>query len=105
LEALDVTLCDSDKPFCDRKVYKDEVLSNSRKLSSGKAPGVVGVPVEFYKTFWPSIGDAYMDLLLECLESKELPLTMQTSVITFIYKKKDRDKLKTYPPISLLCAD
>ena len=105
LEALDVTLCDSDKAFCDRKVDKDEVLSSLRKLSSGKAPGVDGLPVEFYKTFWPSIGDAYMDLLLECLESKELPLTMRTSVITLIYKKEDRDKLKNYRPISLLCAD
>jgi hypothetical protein len=82
LEALDVTLCDSDKASCDRKVDKDEVLSSLRKLSSGKAPGVDGLPVKFYKTFWPSIGDAYMALLLECLESKELPLTMQTSVIT-----------------------
>jgi hypothetical protein len=89
LEALDVTLCDSDKAFCDWKVDKDEVLSSLRKLSSGKAPGVDGLPVEFYKTFWPSIVDAYMDLLLECLESKELPLTMRTSVITLIYKKED----------------
>jgi hypothetical protein len=46
-----------------------------------------------------------MDLLLECLESKELPLTMRMSVITLIYKKEDRDKLKNYRPISLLCAD
>jgi hypothetical protein len=30
LEALDVTLCDSDKAFCDRKVDKDEVLSSLR---------------------------------------------------------------------------
>jgi hypothetical protein len=75
LEALDVTLCDSNKAFCDRKVDKDEVLSSLRKLSSGKAPGVDGLTVEFYKTFWPSIGDAYVDLLLDCLESKELPET------------------------------
>jgi hypothetical protein len=76
-----------------------------RKLSSGKAPGVDGLPVEFYKTFWPSIDDAYMDLLLECLESKELPLTMRTSVVTLIYKKENRDRLKNYRPISLSCAD
>jgi hypothetical protein len=76
-----------------------------RKLSSGKAPGVDGLPIKIYKTFWPSIGDAYMDLLLECLESKELPSTMRTSVVTLIYEKEDRKKLKNYRPISLLCAD
>jgi hypothetical protein len=106
LEALDVTLSDTDKAFCDRKVDKDKVLTSLKKLSSDKAPDVDGLtPVEFYKTFWPSISDAYMDLLFECLESKELPLTMRTSVITLIYKKKDRNKLKNYRPISLLCAD
>jgi hypothetical protein len=31
LEALDVTLSDSDKAFCDQKVDKDEVLSSLRK--------------------------------------------------------------------------
>jgi hypothetical protein len=46
-----------------------------------------------------------MDMLLECPESIELPLTMQTSVITLIYKKEDRDRSKNYCPISLLCAD
>jgi hypothetical protein len=105
LEALDVTFSDSDKASCYQKVDKDEVLSSLRKLSSGKAPGVDGLPVGYFKPFWPSIGDAYMDLLLECLESKELPLTMQTSVITLIYKKEDRDKSKHYRPILLLCAD
>lgn len=34
-----------------------------------------------------------------------LPETMRTSVITLIYKKKARDDLKNYRPISLLCSD
>lgn len=25
-------------------------------LANGKAPGIDGIPVDFYKTFWPVVG-------------------------------------------------
>lgn len=105
LNALDSRLSSEDRLFCDRKVNKAEVLTSLKKLSNGKAPGVDGLPVEFYKFFWPKLGDAYLDLLEECFCVKELPLSMRTSIITLIYKKEDRKLLKNYRPISLLCAD
>jgi hypothetical protein len=91
--------------FCDRKIDKHEVFASLKKLPNGKAPGIDGLPVEFYKRSWPKIGDAYLDLLQECFTFKELPLSMRTSIITLIYKKEDRKQLKNYRPISLLCAD
>ena len=105
LNALSSRLTEDDKLLCDRNVAKEELLSSLKKLSNGKAPGIDGIPVEFYKSFWSKLGDSFMELLEECYRTKELPLTMRTSVITLIYKKADRKDLKNYRPISLLCAD
>lgn len=105
LNALSSCLSEEDKMLCDRKIAKDEVFNSLKKLSNGKAPGIDGIPVEFYNFFWSKLGDSYLELLEECFTTKELPLTMRTSVITLIYKKADRRDLKNYRPISLLCAD
>ena len=105
LNASDSKLSADDSLLCNRKIDKKEVLASLKKLSNSKAPGVDGLPVEFYKFFWQKIGDAYLDLLDECFLFKELPLSMRTSIITLIYKKEDRKLLKNYRPISLLCAD
>jgi hypothetical protein len=90
--------------LCDQKLAKGEVFNSLKKLSNGKAPGMDGIPVEFYDFFWSKLGDSYFELLEECFTTKELPLTMRTNVITLIYKKANRRDLKNYRPISLLCA-
>jgi hypothetical protein len=105
LGELDAALSEENKSFCDRPLSKVEVAICLKKLSNGKAPGIDGLPIEFYKAFWPLLVDPYMTLLDECYQHKEMPLTMRTSVITLIYKKNDRKQLKNYRPISLLCAD
>lgn len=105
LAAVDTTLSLEDRTLCERTITKSEVQSCLRKLSNSKCPGIDGLPVEFYKLFWPQLSDAYMDLLNECFQTKELPLTMRTSIITLIYKKGERTSLSNYRPISLLCAD
>lgn len=88
LNALNARLSADDSLLCNRKIDKNEVLASLKKLSNGKAPGVNGLPVEFYKTLWPKIGDAYFELLDECFTFKELPLSMRTSIISLIYKKR-----------------
>jgi hypothetical protein len=106
LSALDTTLSAEDELLCVRTIDKQEVFASLKKLPNGKAPGIDGLPVEFYKLFWPKIGDAYLDLLWQqCFTFKEFPLSMRTSIITLIYKKKHRKLFKHYRPISLLCAD
>jgi hypothetical protein len=76
-----------------------------RKLPKGKVPGIDGLPAEFFSFFWKDLRDSFFDLVQAAFSSDELPDTMRTSVITLIYKKKERDDLRNYRPISLLCSD
>lgn len=105
LDAIETTLSPERKQFCEQSITKAEILSSLRKLPNAKCLGIDGLPVEFYKSFWPQLNDAYLELLNECYRTKELPDTMRTSIVTLIYKKDDRTLLKNYRSISLLCAD
>ncbi len=42
-------------------ISEAELCTALRSLESGKAPGIDGLPVDFYKVFWNEIGK---DLLL-----------------------------------------
>lgn len=42
-----------------------ELQKALRRMVSGTTPGINGIPVDFYKTFWSKIGD---DLLCESVE-------------------------------------
>jgi hypothetical protein len=72
---IDKSLTEDFRSLCDQPVSLPAELDHAlRKLPTEKVPGIDG-----------------------------LPDTMRTSIITLIYKKKDRDDLRNYRPISLLC--
>ena len=80
-----------------------EVL-NSYPLN--KVPGNDGLPVEFYKMFWASIGNRLVECFNVSFEKGELSSSQKQAVITLIEKKDlDRCDLKNWRPISLLNVD
>ena len=80
-----------------------EVL-NSFPLN--KVPGNDGLPVEFYKMFWASIGKRLVECFNVSFEKGELSSSQKQAVITLIEKKdQDRCDLKNWRPISLLNVD
>jgi len=83
-----------------------EELSNALKHSANnKSPGPDGLPAEFYKTFWAKLSALLLDMLLATHSLSSLPLSMQTGIISLLFKKGDRKLLKNWRPISLLNAD
>lgn len=83
----------------------EEVTKAVHQLSSGRAPGVDGLPVDFYKAFWGIIGKDLFDVLLASFKAGVLPKSCQRAVLTILPKKGDLCLLKNWRPVSLLCAD
>ena len=62
--------------------------------------------VEFYKTFWPLVGNVVVGCLNEAYDSGELSTSQKMATIKLIEKKgKDKLYVKNWKPISLLNVD
>jgi len=81
----------------------------------GKTPGDDGISIEFYKMFWPLIGEFIFWPLLgkfmiasfnEVFDNKEMSSSQKQAIITLMEKKgKDRNYLENWRPISLINVD
>ncbi len=76
-----------------------------RSMDCGKAPGIDGLPIEFYKTFWSVLGGDLLSVLNNSLAGGLLPLSCRRAVITLLPKKGDLKEIKNWHPVSLLCSD
>lgn len=63
-----------------------EVIEAVKSLPSGKAPGLDGVPIEFFKTFLDETGPNFLDLIKEIFASKSLCRALNTSKIRLLSK-------------------
>jgi hypothetical protein len=98
-------LSSKEKMFCDKSLTVDELGAALKLLSNGKAPGIDGLPTEFFKMFWDDLKDVFLNVLNESYHKGMLPDSMRMSIIALIYKKKSRQDIRKYRPISLLCTD
>ena len=74
-------------------------------MKGNKLPDIDHLSVEFYKIFWCEIGDLVVVSLNEAFTNGALTETMNTSVVTLIFKKGDRANMKNYRPMSLTNTD
>uniref|UniRef100_A0A8C5E548 Reverse transcriptase domain-containing protein n=1 Tax=Gouania willdenowi TaxID=441366 RepID=A0A8C5E548_GOUWI len=74
-------------------------------MQSGKAPGIDGLPVDFYKAFWPEMGRDLLRVLRDSLRTGRLALSCRRAVLTLLPKKGDLQDIKNWRPVSLLCSD
>ena len=87
-----------------------ELEAALRSLPRGKAPGMDGIPYEFYQHFWPALGQELTEVLHEAFTtdaSPALPASLLQGRITLLYKGKgaDRESPASYRPITLLNTD
>ncbi|KAI4873887.1 hypothetical protein NFI96_008616, partial [Prochilodus magdalenae] len=114
-EALDLSCCEalsSGHPQLDQgrsqaldaALSFEEVTEAVFQLNSGRAPGIDGLPVDFFKAFWGVIGEDLFSIL-QASHGQILPMSCKRAVLSLLPKKGDLCLLKNWRPVSLLCAD
>ena len=76
-----------------------------KSLKHNKSPGIDGLPGEFYKVFFPLVGEFLVDVYNESISKGELCESQKSSVLSLIFKKGGRCLLKNNRPISLSTTD
>ncbi|KAI4900412.1 hypothetical protein NFI96_009713, partial [Prochilodus magdalenae] len=89
----------------DSDIAFEELTAAVKQLSTGRSPGVDGLPAEFYQRFWAVLGRDFYDVVLECLQTGILPTSCRRAVLSLLPKKGDLGFLKNWRPVSLLCLD
>ena len=51
------------KEICKGRVRIDEITEVLKSFKDNKAPGIDGLPAEFYKAFWHLLGETLVDSL------------------------------------------
>lgn len=87
------------------QISAEELRAALQSLESGKAPGIDGLPADFYKTFWLIIIEDLLSVLRDSPNKGELPLSCRRAVLTLLPKKGDLQEMKNWRPVALLCTD
>ncbi|KAI2646015.1 putative 149 kDa protein [Labeo rohita] len=82
-----------------------ELYKALQGMECGRAPGIDGLPVDFYKSFWAELGLDLLQVLSDSLFKGTMPLSCRRAIITLIPKKGDLTDIKSWRPVSLLCTD
>ena len=99
-------LTEEQKLTCKGKISAEECYNILESFQTNKTPGNDGIPIEFYKVFWPLISDPFLKCVNESFEKGEMSCSQKQAVITLIEKKgKDHSYIENWRPISLLNGD
>lgn len=90
---------------CEGHLTPDECLVALQGMARRKAPGLDGLPMEFYLKFWNVLGSDLVSVLNSCLDSGCLALSQCRGVISLSFKKGDRLDPRNWRPITVLNVD
>lgn len=88
-----------------REITLEELEKALQGMECGRAPGIDGLSINFYKSFWPEIGADLLAVINESINGERLPLSCRRAVLTLLPKKGDLSDIKNWRPVSLLCSD
>ena len=100
-------LPDVEKNALDSQITVNELGHALSKLNNNSAPGIDGLPIPFYKTFWSKLKQPLFESIQFAVQVGELSSSQKRGVITLLHKGKHlkRDELKNWRPITLTNTD
>ena len=84
---LENILSQTDREFLDKPITKDECKDALFSMKENKSPGLNGIPSEFFKTFWPYIGDLVYNSIQETLIEGKMSVLQRRAMLRLIHKK------------------
>jgi len=98
-------ITDAQREACDAALSLDELTTAVRLMPHHKAPGLDGLPAEFYTTFWEQLGPILLRVFRESLATGALPSSMREGVLSLLFKKGDPTLLGNYRPLTMINVD
>ena len=81
--------------YLTKLIIKNELNQAIYQMQNDKSPGIDGIPVEFYKTFYETLENDLIQLYNNILFlEKSITNTMKQAIITLIPRKGDLNQLK-----------
>ena len=105
LSNISSSLSPGEASLCEGHLTSAKCLAALQGMARRKAPGLDGLPMEFYLMFWPVLGPDLVSVLNSCFDAGVLSLSQRRGVISLSFKKGDRLDSKNWRPISLLNVD
>lgn len=99
-------ITEEERLSCEGKLTEYECQLALNTMNNNKSPGSDGITAEFYKMFWSTISQYYLDSINYSFENGHLTQLQKQSIITLIPKPgKNEEQLGNWRPLSLLNID
>ena len=87
-------------------VSESEFFKAIKDMNLKKAPGLDGIPIEFYLIYWDIIKKEVVEVFTNIVNGTSLNESQRKAIITLIPKDGgDLNLLKSWRPVSLICCD
>jgi len=99
-------ISEADSDELGKEITIDECEVAMRQMADNKSPGDDGLPVEFYKQFWPELKEMLFTVYKHSLTCGEFYGSMTRGIIRLLPKpEKDLLHIKNWRPITLITVD
>ena len=86
-------------------VTQKEIFQCIKDMNNNKAPGIDGIPIEFYEKYWDIIKGEFTEIIINIVNGTYLSENQRKAIITLLPKDGDLTLLKSWRPVSLICCD
>ena len=102
---IDHKLTNEEGKILEGKLTIKECEDSLFQMKLNRTPGLDGLSVEFYRTFWKSLKCMIVNTFNYSYDKGEMSNTQKIGLISLLYKKNDPLLLDNYRPITLLNVD